>query len=418
MRNMKKNAVPLFGFLLFGVLFFLACNNDTPLSGRQDLIDGGERGNILRSSITAAADSTAGKVVNTSASSFLLVGAFKDIESRILLRFDPLPDSGTVVAAKLRLPAEEATGQTGSFDATVHQATMPWKESEVIWGEKDFPVQFNPAMDTRQIVATVADTTDTIAFNLNPQVVARWFSSLSQSSRDTNGVLLQAPSATFIKAFSSRVNSSRQPFLEVTTRTRVGSRDTTITARRPATAAVFVFKRKMPPPAQRLQVGAGESLQSVLAFDFKKIIPDTIPKSATISRALLTLEVDAANSVFVDNDNVLSFTLYADRRKFDLDTLTTADFFKTRAVDTLLTFQSEAVGVSSKSVQFNLTGLMQSWVRFPPEERTPPQTYGYFYLVPDFPSLLLARAVFYSREAEAARAPQLKIEYTTPPKTN
>jgi hypothetical protein len=61
--------------------------------------------------------------------------------------------------------------------------------------------------------------------------------------------------------------------------------------------------------------------------------------------------------------------------------------------------------------------LVQRWVLLPPEERTPPQSYGYFYLVPNFPTLLLSRAAFYSREDGESLAPKLKIEYTTPPKT-
>jgi hypothetical protein len=414
---MKKTAVPLLGFLLFGILFSFACNKDTPLAGRSDLIDRDNLGNVLQISNLAAADSTAGRVVNTYVSSFLLLGTSKDIENRILLRFDPLPDSGTVVAATLNLPAEETSEQTGSFDATIHQVTTPWSESKITWGENDFPVQFNPAMDMKQIFATVADTTDTVAFNLNPQVVAGWLSSLSADSRDTNGVLLQAPNANFIKAFTSRFHSSRRPFLRLTMRTKVGTRDTTITTFRTPTASVFVFKRLAALPANRLYVGSGESLQSILSFDLRKFIPDTIPKSATINRAQLILEADAANSIFVRSDDILALTLYVELLKPGLDTLKAVDLFKTPFSDSLLFFQSTTVGVSSTTIRFDLTGLIQRWVLLPPEERKPPQSYGHFYLVPDYPTFLLSRVAFYSRQAEASRAPQLRIEYTTPPKT-
>src|SRR5574341_1049094 len=108
MYNMKKTAVPLLGFLLFGILFSFACNKDTPISGNTDLINRDDLGNVLQSSLKPRMDSTAGKTLNTYASSFLFLGSYKDVESRVLLRFDPLPDSGTVVAARLRLPAEEA----------------------------------------------------------------------------------------------------------------------------------------------------------------------------------------------------------------------------------------------------------------------------------------------------------------------
>jgi hypothetical protein len=85
-------------------------------------------------------------------------------------------------------------------------------------------------------------------------------------------------------------------------------------------------------------------------------------------------------------------------------------------VDTLLFFQSSAVGVSSTSIQFDMTGLVQNWV-LPPAQRTHPQNNENFYLVPDFPTLLLSRVAFYSREDGESRAPKLRIEYTMPPKT-
>jgi hypothetical protein len=163
-------------------------------------------------------------------------------------------------------------------------------------------------------------------------------------------------------------------------------------------------------------VGNGESLQSLLSFDLRTFIPDTLPKSVTISRATLSLQFDAANSVFVDSDDIMSLSLYVDLREFGLDTLKSVDFFQA-PLDSLLFFQSATVGATSTSTQFDVTTLVQRWVSVPPAERTPPQSYGSFYLVPDFPSLLLSRAAFYSREDSEPLAPKLKIEYTTPPKT-
>ncbi len=407
MRQKKKMAGPLFCFLLFAVLLVLACNNNTPIAARSDLINRGDIGNILRRSQIATMDSSAGKVINTRASFFLLLGELKNVESRILLRFDPLPDSGQVIAAKLLLPADSlANGQAGNFEATVHQVTSAWSEAEVVWGEKDFPVTFNPAeMDKRSIAAPKSDT---VFFDLSPQVVAKWFSSQG-ANRDTFGVMIKPQAASFLKELHSRFSTQKQPALEMNLRTRIGGRDTTIVSRRSATASVFVFKRTAPLPNNHLYVGNGERYQSVLAFDLSAIIPDTIPQSATVNRATLTLQTDAVNSLFADSDNVLAFSLYYSLKKFKLDTL---NLF---TADSLVFLQESLVNASQSLVEFGLTSLVQGWVRTPPELRIPPQNYGYLYLLPDFPSSTFSRMAFYSRHEGASRAPSLKIEYTTPP---
>lgn len=408
MRNMKILGVPLFCILLF-----LSCNNDTPLVVREDLVDRGDLGSILQRSPTVTTDSTtAGEIVNTSSAGFLLLGTKKNLESRILFRFDPLPDTGQVVEAKLRLPVDEAKGETGSFTAAVYQATSPWSESKIIWEkDKEFPVQFDPApMDEQSITATVSDTTDTVAFNLNPAVVASW-QSAKGTNRDTMGVMIQAPSANFMKEFYSRASSQRQPFLELRHRVRISGRDSTVASRRLATAAVFVFKRSGAPlPDNRLYEGNGEKFQSVAVFTLSDILPDTIPQNATVNRAKLILQTDVANSFFVDTDSRLTFSLYYALKKYGLDTLKTT-------ADSLLVLQANSIGASNTTIEFNVTSLVQSWVRTPPQIRQPPESYGYLYLLPEFPAISLARAAFYSHEAEVAQAPKINIEYTTPPKT-
>jgi hypothetical protein len=408
MNQKKKTAVPLFGFLLFGLLLSLACNKDTPVSGSTDLIDRSNLGNVHRRNQTATLDSTSGgKIVNTLASSFLLLGTFKNIESRILLRFDPLPDSGTVLSAKVKLPADSVVGQTGTFEATIHQVISPWKESEITWTGMDFPVQFNNVeMGTTRISAGQKDT---VSFDVDPALAASWFASKGDS-RDSAGVLIQARNAGFMKKFYPRSNSDKPPYLELTTRMRIGNRDTTITTRRTAVASIFVFQRMAPLPDKRVYVSNGEQRQSVLFFDLRAIIPDTIPLSATVNRASLVLNVDGLNSVFVDANDLLSFSLCYALKKFGVDTLKVL-------TDSLFILQVTSVSTSKSSVELDLTSLVQSWVRTPPEMRKPPENYGYFYLLPNSPSSSLTRATFYSREDGESLAPKIRIEYTTPPKT-
>ncbi|MDZ7288865.1 MAG: DNRLRE domain-containing protein [candidate division KSB1 bacterium] len=398
---MNKFARPFYCALLFCICWSLACNTDTPIAIRPDLVERSNLGNILKADISATTDSTAGKTVNTYAASFLLLGKLKNLESRILLRFDPLPDTGIVVSAKLQLPADEATGQDGSFDATVHQVLSAWNQSTITWGDQAFPVQFNPvAMDTQQVTSA---QTDTLGFDLAPALVASWLTS-KDTDRDTAGVLIQAHNAGFIKQFYSRFNSVKQPYLELTTRSKVGDRDTTITTRRSATASVFVFQRQAALPTSRLYVGNGERYQSVLTFRLNTSQLDSIPKNATINRALLTLQIDATNTVLVDEKDVVYLSLYYAQKQYGLDTLQLA------TADSLTFIQSKSVSWTSTSIQFALTSLVQSWVL------QPPNNYGYLYLLPDYPSLYLSRVAFYSRRAAEAQAPKLQIEYTTPPK--
>jgi hypothetical protein len=225
------------------------------------------------------------------------------------------------------------------------------------------------------------------------------------------GVMIQARGANFVKEFYSRTSAQRQPFLELRLRANISGRDSTIVSRRPATAAVFVFKRAAVSLVDnRLYVGNGEKLQSMAVFNLSDILPDTIPTNATVNRAKLILQADAANSFFVDSDSRLSFSLYYALKNYGLDTLKTS-------ADSLLILQGNSIGSSNASIEFNVTSLVQSWVRTPPQTRQPPEPYGYLYLLPEFPTLALARAAFYSHKAGATRAPKINIEYTTPPQT-
>jgi hypothetical protein len=397
-RNMKSFAVPLYLALMICIFSALGCSNDTPTSIRADLVDASDRGQILSTSKPTTIDSTVGVVLNTAANPFLLLGAFKNVECRILFRFDPLPNLGDIASAKLKLPTEAAAGQSGEFNATVHQVTSPWKDSEVTWGDKDFPVTFNPAaMDTQQITASKADT---VAFTVDSQVATSWLNA-NGTVADTLGVMMQASGATFLKKIHSRASSLKTPFLELIFK-RTGKSDTT--TRHLATASVFVFQRSGGSlPAERLYVGNGERHQSFLFFNLNLANSDTIPKAATINRAVLTLEVDPINSVFIDDNDNVAFSLFRTQKKYGLDTLKAP-------ADSLFFIQQAIARNSSQSLQFNLTNLVQSWVS------NPPQDYGYFALLPDFPALSLSRVAFYSRESQPSRAPKLMIEYTTPPK--
>jgi hypothetical protein len=398
MSLIKKLAVPLYAISFLGLLLSVACNNDRAIPISSDLIGGDDLGKVLQTTKPAITDSSAGKAINTQVSALLLLGALKDIECRILLRFDT-PDlflqTSQVASVKLKLPADSAQGQTGSIDATVHQVTSPWDEASVTWGQDPFPVTFNPMIDRQSITASEADT---VSFNLTPQTIASWFDT-SSTKRDTAGVMLQASGATFLKEFHSRFSSEKTPFLELTLN-RPAKSDTTVF--RSATKSVFVFRRLAPLAADRIYIGDGEKLLSALYFDLKAARPDTIPRSATISRAMLILDIDTENSIFPDIENALSVSLLRSIKKHTLLT------FASNA-DSVFFVQASAIRGADKSVKLNVTGIVQSWVR----DGIKPN--DYFVLFPNFTGISFLRVAFYSSNSDPARAPRLQIEYTTPP---
>jgi hypothetical protein len=379
---MKNFAVPLYCVLMVCILSSFACNNDTPISSQLDLIDPGDRGTIQPPAIMApVADSTGFDVVNTAGGTFLLLGAFDNVESRILVRFAALPDS--VVDAKLKLPAHVVMGTGANFAATVHEVTTRWDEAKITWGDNNFPVEFNPAaMDTQQITSSSVDTT---VFHLDPLLL-----------KDSTGVLIQPHGAAFLKEFHSRVSLEKQPFLELTA-VRNGRNETT---RHAATASVFVFRRSTKLSEGPLYVGNGEKHQSVFSFNL-----EALPKNATINRAELTLEVDTLSSTI--NADEFSAALFLILEDIKLSPLK-LDSLETPA-DTVQFLQRISVSPSMTSVTFVVTNAAQFWVQ------EPSRNYG-LALLPDFPARDLSRVAFFSRETNLSRAPKLRIEYTTPPK--
>jgi hypothetical protein len=380
---MRKIAAPLFCSLSIFISFVIACNNATPISNRMDLVDPNQRGTIHPTATnTSVIDSTEFSVINTASGTYLPLGNFDNVESRILMRFPALPDS--VISVKMLLPSHIVMGTGTSFTATVHEVTMPWTESTIVWGGSDFPVEFNlAAIDTQQIFSAVLDTT---VFDLDPQAL-----------KDSTGVLIQSHGATFVKEFHSRLSFGNTPWLQVVAINN-GRNDTT---RSLASSSVFLFKRSMQLPQGPLYVGNGEKHASFVQFNL-----DSIPKIATINHAELIFEVDTLNSVL--NADELSASLYfllADIKSspLKLDSLATP-------ADTMQFIQRVSISPTAPFISFSMTNVVQLWVL------EPTRNYG-VALRPDLPERDLLRAALYSRKTNPRRAPQLRIEYTTPPST-
>jgi len=400
MRIWKKFASPLFAMFCFCVILSLNCNNDTPIANRPDLIDPDDLGKRLQSTTAVAIDTSAAEAINTYGGSYLALGKFDNFESQMLIRFPKLTLADTVsfVAGTLKMPEHLTAGKGAAFEATVHVVTTPWDSSKVI---KLSDVMSNPMPFARQqIVPPAKDTTDvdTVSFKLDSTVVKSW----RDSQAAANGILIKAANATFLKTFHSSFSVAKRPVLELVTRRRSGTKnDTTRLGLGPT---VFLFQRFAPLRSGPVYVGNGEKHTAILYFNL-----DFLPKSATINRATLTLEVDAANSALAADGVTL--------RLFPLDTSYTAyrlniDTVSVRSEKLTISqlLQLSVANANTKTPSFNLpmTSIVQAWIL------NPSQNLG-VALLPAVPRNDFFRAALFSRETNPARAPKLEIVYTTPP---
>jgi hypothetical protein len=376
-------------------LFLLACNDDKTIPLSSDLVDPSQLGQRQQSTKTIVTDSTANKIANTFGTLNLWLGKFDDMENQVLIRFAKLnlPDTVTIVAGTLKLHSRLVQGTGAGFEATIHEVKNSWDSLTVTYQndifQKDF---FNTVpMDIQRVESA---TTDSIIFKLDLAVVSSW---RTKDGRE-KGVLIQAPDASFTKAFHSHFSTPKQPVLELITLTKGNTKNDT--ARYSAVASVFVFHRLVELRKGPLYVGLGEQHQSSLFFDVS-----AIPRNATISRALLTLEVDTLNSTFYSNR--LDLQLSQAINNFNLDPLRFQPF--TSYPDSLIITDIDSVNSSMNKITFLVTTPVQRWVLDSGEN------FGVILFPITFTGRDLTRAAFYSRETDATRAPKLEIEYTLPP---
>lgn len=395
MNLKRKSALPLYVMLCHGLLLAMACNNDKTIPLSSDLVDPSQLGRRLQAVTAVAIDSTAHKITNTFGTTNLWLGKFDKFESQILIRFArlDLPDTVSVVAATLKLHARLVQGQGTSFNAEIHEVTSSWDSSKVTWQDDIFqkklfnsrPMDVQPASSQKS---------DSIIFKLDPAVVSTW---RTKEGRE-KGVLIQAPNAAFTKAFHSTFSSPKQPVLELISLKRGNAKNDT--TRHSATASVFVFRRLAELDKNPLYVGISEQHHSVFFFDVR-----AIPSTATISRAMMTLEVDTLNSAFYSSR--LDVQLLQSTKNFDLNPLL---FDPLRfSPDSLRTVDVDSVNASTQRLTFTVTSAVQQWVL------DSKNNFGLILFPLSLNGRDLTRAAFYSKEADPARAPRLQIEYTLPP---
>jgi len=382
--------------LCFGTLIYSGCDfNNKPLATRQDIVGAGDVGQILKTSLAPAADDTSiSTVVNTGSSPYLLAGEANKMYVEFLMRFTKISN---LKQARLYLPIHLVAGAGSSFNPTVHRLTLAsiWAEDSVKAGTLP-PSYFDPAnIGTASFVSLDSLRSHTDVDTLTVALDSTYVQSLTA---DSVNIMIRALDPDVLFEFFSRNSTFKIPFLEVT-QGRSGLADTTL--RFVALADAFVFRRDIPLPEDRYYVGNGEMRETYLRFTPL----DSMPTTATINRAILTLNIDRDNS-FINADGYACAILTVDAVK---------DSNHAKGDTLYYTFRNSATGTTliskdAENVEFNLTTAAQTWLLAP--------TFNVGLAIePIAPSRDVQWVAFHTAASNAALAARLKIDYTVPPQT-
>ncbi|MFQ5823619.1 MAG: DNRLRE domain-containing protein [bacterium] len=390
---------PLIILFILVVFNIISCSEDMPIQDI-NLADPSDRGSIENISINTIdlEVSFSDTVAATGSSEILSLGSYTDIETKILLRFENLPNNILATSAAIVLNTRAIIGESMQpFTATIHQITADWDELSVT--DEIFQNSFNiDSLGSAEIFPTVNDTSGIDTLNIgsvriefdNPQLVNDWMDSTSMVAN--YGVLLDFLNSNFIKEFFSKDNITNQPMLEIQYLSDSTDTDTTYVT---ATADAYLVRSLMEPPSGPLYVDNIFSRQSVIKFDLSK---SKIPRESTINRAILDLNIQAEHSILKDD----RFTIQLIRLA---EPFVPPNSFK---LDSLFFVINTAFDLSNSFLEIPITGMVQNWI-------TQDVNNNGFIIRTGTPGRDVSRVAFFSAGIDSSLAPKVEVDYTVAP---
>ncbi len=399
-RRIKRRLIFQGLFYRLAILILLlagsACREDSPLDFTV-LDDPAERGRVDSTGIGSLLleESFRDTITANGRGPFLEIGKFRNLSSRILLKFDTLPDTFRINGVTLFLDTNTLFTEGSSkslFNATVHRVTADWQESSVT-GE-NFGNAYDPAiLAEARILSTAANFTsgdsvgiEAVRFDFNAtgrSVVSSW----QDSTRGDNfGILVDFDAQSrFVKEFFSEDGLFSQPRLELDVTGTV--RDTIL---RVADADAFLLTMDEPFPAGPLLIEDIFSSQAVIKFDLS-----SIPRQATINRALLQLEI-------MTEESFLKESGYSIRLERLASPFVPPSTFE---IDSTFISLTSFLDRSTRTVSVPVTGLVQFWTAGTVEN------HGILLRTLN-PGRDLSRVAFHSSTTSPTRAPRLQIDFS------
>lgn len=402
--------VALVSWLIWG-----GCSEDMPIQGfnPDEGFDPNNKGRIQSTVMATVEEVTFSDTVTvTGRSPFLLLGAFSDIETRILLKFDQIPDSVNVLGANILLRTNGLVSQSdnkSSFRASVHEVTAVWYDSTVT--DESFQNAFDPnsiggaeiiSVD-RGLLAGDSLIIETVRIELGVQGVE--FIGDSTSLFNRFGALIDFSNSSFIKEFFSENNSRYRPQLELTV---AGDSTDTKKVLIDVIEDAYLVSERIEPPAGPLYIDNIFSNQCVMKFDFSNI-----PRESTVNRAELQLNVLPEFSVLKGNN---TFSQLNDGLTFQIQRLA-APFEAPNSFTIDSTFTPILANVNRSDASTTIPGqqfrglfrqMIQQWVS--------QQVENHGFVVRTFtPGFDVSRVAFASSTSFPNDAPKLQIDFTTSP---
>jgi hypothetical protein len=252
-----------------------------------------KNGRIFRDTLYAVNHTSVieGKV-STALSTKLLLGTYKDFETRSLLQFGPIPDDSIQVdSLRLVLTALNNQGdELGSIQGTAHMVINSWPESvneDESWNWQN-NISYDPQYMSQFEVGE--DTSSYQVIELPAEMMRVWQDTVGGNKNF--GFLLDYQTASYIKQYSSvdALFSGQRPKLVYVwyNETQDSTHHDTIYVSQDASLIDFtgIFD------PEKLYVASGYSVRSFFEFDFSQV-----PASAAMANMNFVVKRDDANSV-------------------------------------------------------------------------------------------------------------------------
>lgn len=371
----------LAGIHVFLMLLLAGCSNDSPLDINSALVIPGQRGLAAQQlgPAPAALDSVAAKAIPIAAN-YLLVANLDEIQSRILIKFDTLASLSTPIDSTAKLFVN-VTRNANDINSTyillqAYKVTAAWDEKTVSW-DNFTPDKFDP-----QPIATSLGSRGATAysFTIDTSLVNAW----RRQPQSNYGLLIDVlPLGVGMEISKPRLQLN---FKNRNVITQAASSDTLIF--RPASGPDLVNG----PVYVGNYVGQEKKYQSTFYFNL-----DSIPKGATINRAIFKAQIDTLSSALQRSPVTLEFFLLKEPQLNPVSA----------RADSAAPYVLSLANKTTSQLEYTVTDMLQYAVN----------NEGWHGFVLQSPGTLLDRSyvTFYSRETDLTRAPQLLVYYSLPP---
>ncbi|GBD91894.1 hypothetical protein BMS3Abin04_02626 [bacterium BMS3Abin04] len=281
------------------LLLITACNDD-PTSIGESLIPNSDKVNVDSLTITSSKASVNSfiETIKKGTSPRLLLGKYKNIESRMLVKFFSLiPDSVLtplkenqidVVDSWVELYPEYSIGDSSNqLQFSVKHINSGWIAKNFVW---DSLQMLN--YDQNDIASQFVYTDSLITFNVNTDVVKEWLRSrVDDSLPENNGLLFTPLNEGRVLGFQSVafVVNDKAPKLKIVVH-KQGAFTDTITAI-PSRSVHVMDGTKPEETPQNITLQDGLALHSKFWIDVTKI-----PQNSAVNKSILTFNINVSAS--------------------------------------------------------------------------------------------------------------------------